>query len=127
MRRAEIGGNRISKKPRPSKGGGGAKPKRVKFEKKGGRSEKLCELCAKFGGASSMHWTKDCKKWEKDSTKKPDFKSKKGTSGYGGKPAKQNWKKNFLQLSKTLGDLEKKVNRCKRKRAPAESDSSDNE
>ena len=115
----ENGGERIPKKPRHGEGSGcsGAKPKKVKFEKKSRGSEKLCELCAKFGGASSTHWTKDCKKWDKDSTKKPDFSSKKGPSGYGGKPAKQNWKKNFLQLSKTLGDLEKKVNRRKRKRA----------
>ena len=96
-RRMENGGERIPKKPRHGEGsgGGGAKPKKVKFEKKSRGSEKLCELCAKFGGASSTHWTKDCRKWAKDGTKKPDFAAKKGPSGYGDKPAKQNWKKIF--------------------------------
>ena len=109
------------KKATPQRGRRQRETKTSKVRKKGGRSEKLCELCAKFSGASLTHWTKDCQKWEKDGTKKNNFKSKKGTSGFGGKPAKQNWKK-ILQLSKTLGDLEKKVNRRKRKRAPEESD-----
>ena len=71
-----------------------------------------------------MHWTKDCWKWKKDGTREPTFKSQKEFGCGSGKPAKMNWKKNFLQLSKRIGNLKKRVNRRKRKHEAVDSDSS---
>jgi hypothetical protein len=75
-------------------------PKKVHFEKS-------CELCKKYGGAHTMHATKDCRKSEKDGTAKADFRVAK-KAGKKPNPAKQS----FAQLSKKLDKLEKTLKKA---------------
>jgi hypothetical protein len=70
-------------------------PKKVRFEKN-------CNLCKKHGGAHTTHMTQECRKYEKDRTKKSSFRaSKKG--GKKNYPVNQN----FAQLTKKIKKLEK--------------------
>jgi hypothetical protein len=50
----------------PSTGDNLQVPKKIHFKKS-------CKLCKKYGGAHTMHLTKDCCKYEKDGTLKPNF------------------------------------------------------
>jgi len=78
-------------------------------------------------------WRKDCKKWTADGEKKVDFAAFKGKNGNGGggggrRQQKPNWKKNFLQLTKKLGELDKKLaGKKKRKQRTDDDSSSDDE
>jgi len=85
------------------------------------RTERNCDLCKKHGGAYTTHNTRDCCHFEKDGTKKADFRAaKKG--GKKPNPTKQS----FAQLSEKLDKLEKvlkKKDTRKRKRRRSESDS----
>jgi hypothetical protein len=71
--------------------------------------KKSCELCKKYGGAYTMHATKDCRKYEKDGTGKADFHAAK-KAGKKPNPAKQ-----FAQLSKKLDKLEKTLKKASHK------------
>jgi hypothetical protein len=55
---------------RPNTGATLRVPKKVCFEKS-------CELCKKYGGAHTMHATKDCHKYKKDGMLKADFRAAK--------------------------------------------------
>jgi hypothetical protein len=57
--------------------------------------EKSCKLCKKYGGAYTMHATKDCHKYKKDGTMKANFCTAK-KAGKKPNPATQL----FAQLSK---------------------------
>ncbi len=72
--------------------------------------EKSCKLCKKFGGAHTMHATKDCCKYKKDGTGKADFRAAK-KAGKKPNPAKQS----FAQLSKKLDKLEKTLKKASHK------------
>jgi hypothetical protein len=101
---------------RPSTGATLRVPKNISFEKS-------CKLCKKHGGAHTTHLTKDCRKYEKDSTLKADFQSAK-KAGKKPNPAKQS----FTQLSKKLNHLEKTLKKASHKskkcrRADSNSDS----
>jgi hypothetical protein len=66
------------------------------------RTEKHCDLCKKHGGAYTTHYTRDCRRFEKDGTEKSDFRApKKGRK----KPSPT--KQSFAQLSEKLDKLEK--------------------
>jgi hypothetical protein len=101
---------------RPSTGATLRVPKKVCFEKS-------CELCKKHGGAHTTHATKDCRKYKKDRTLKPNFHTAK-KAGKKPNPAKQL----FAQLSKKLDHLEKTIKKAshkskKRRRDDSNSDS----
>ncbi len=69
--------------------------------------EKSCKLCKKYGGAYTMHTTKDCHKYKKDGTMKANFCATK-KAGEKPNPAKQS----FAQLSKRLDKLEKSLKKA---------------
>ena len=127
-RKMENATDRIPKKQRTAGNGGGGGNGGNAKTKKGGGGGKRCDLCAKFGGASTTHHTKDCKKWTADGEKKAGFAAFKGKNGSGGggrQQKKPNWKKNFLQLTKKLGELDKKLaGKKKRKQRDTDNDSS---
>ncbi len=75
-------------------------PKRVCFEKS-------CKLCKKYGGARTMHTTKDCCKYKKEGTVKANFCTNK-MAGKKPNPAKQS----FSKLSKKLDKLEKSLKKA---------------
>jgi hypothetical protein len=85
------------------------------------RTEKHCDLCKKHGGAYTTHNTRNCCHFEKDGTKKADFRAaKKG--GKKPNPTKQS----FAQLSEKLDKLKKVLEKRetkKRKRRRSDSDS----
>ena len=130
-RKMENATDRIPKKQRTAGNGGGGGNGGNAKTKKGGGGGKRCDLCAKFGGASTTHHTKDCKKWTADGEKKADFAAFKGKNGSGGggrQQKKPNWKKNFLQLTKKIGELDKKLaGKNKRKQRTDDDSSSDDE
>jgi hypothetical protein len=78
-------------------------PKKVCFEKS-------FKLCMKLGGTHTMHATKDCRKYEKDRTLKPNFCTAK-KEGKKPNPRKQS----FAQLSKKLDRLEKTIKKASQK------------
>jgi hypothetical protein len=78
-------------------------PKKVRFEKH-------CDLCKNYGGAHTMHNTRDCCRYEKDGKEKSKFcAAKKG--GYKGNPVNQN----FMQLTKKIEKLEKALKKSGKK------------
>ena len=78
-------------------------PKKVRFEKH-------CNLCKKHGGAHTTHTTHECRKYDKDRTKKSSFRpAKKG--GKKNYPVNQN----FMQLTKEIDKLEKALKKSKKK------------
>ncbi len=85
------------------------------------RTGKHWDLCKKHGGACTTHNTCNCCRFEKDGTKKSNFRAaKKG----GKKPSPT--KQSFVQLSKKLDKLKnvlKKKDTKKRKRRRSDSDS----
>ncbi len=91
----KASGNNEAGAKRPSTGAMKQAHKKVHFEKS-------CKLCKKYGGAHTMHATKDCRKYEKDGMAKADFHTAK-KAGKKPNPAKQS----FAQLSKKLDKLEK--------------------
>ncbi len=100
----------------PSNGATKQAHKKVHFEKS-------CKLCKKFGGAHTMHASKDCRQYEKDGTVKADFGAAK-KAGKKPNPAKQL----FAQLSKKLDKLDKTLKKAfhkskKRHRDNSNSDS----
>ncbi len=78
-------------------------PKKIHFKKS-------CKLCKKHRGAHTTHLTKDCRKYENDSTLKANFLSTK-KAGKKPNPAKQL----FAQLSKKLDRLEKTLKKASHK------------
>jgi hypothetical protein len=78
-------------------------PKKVQFEKH-------CDLCKKHGGAHTTHMTCDCRKYERDGTKKSSFRTAK-------KGGKKNYpvNQNFAQLTKKIDKLEKALKKSGRK------------
>ena len=130
-RKMDNANDRIPKKQRTGGNGGGGGNGGKATKRNGGGGGKRCELCAKYGGASTTHHTKDCKKWTADGEKKADFSAFKGKNGSGGggrQQKKPNWKKNFLQLTKKLGELDKKLaGKKKRKQRTDDDSSSDDE
>ncbi len=88
---------------RPSNGATRQVTKKVRFKKS-------CKLCKKYGGAHTMHATKDCCKYKKDGTAKADFRAAK-KAGEKPNPAKQL----FAQLSKKLDKLEKTLKKASHK------------
>jgi hypothetical protein len=92
-------------------------PKKVCFEKH-------CDLCKKHGGTYTMHFTRDCRRFEKDGKEKSEFcAAKKG--GKKGNPINHN----FAQLTKKIEKLEKalKKSRKKGKKCRYEDSDSDSE
>ncbi len=78
-------------------------PKKVRFEKH-------CDLCKKHGGAQRTHNTSECRKYEKDGTKKSTYRAtKKG--GKGSYPINQN----FAQPTKKIEKLEKALKKSGKK------------
>ena len=69
--------------------------------------KKSCELCKKYGGAHTTHFTNDCRKYKKDRMAKANFCNAK-KAGKKPNPAKQS----FAQLSKTLDKLEKTLKKA---------------
>jgi hypothetical protein len=101
---------------RPNTGATLRVPKKVCFKKS-------CELCKKYGGAHTMHATKNCCKYKKDRTLKANFRAAK-KAGKKPNPAKQS----FAQLSEKLDRLEKTIKKAshkfkKRRRNDRNSDS----
>ena len=84
--------------------------------------EKSCKLCKKLGGMHTMHFTKDCRKYEKDGTAKADFRTTK-KAGKNPNPAKQS----FTQLSKKLDKLEKTPKKASQKSKKHRRDDSDSD
>jgi hypothetical protein len=81
-------------------------PKKVCFEK----FEKHCELFKKLGSAHTTHNTRDCRRFEKDTTEKSSFcAAKKG--GKKNYPVNQN----FIQLTKKINKLEKALKKSGKK------------
>jgi hypothetical protein len=83
--------------------------------------QETLQPCNKHGGASTMHDSHDCHRFEKDGTGKSDFRAAK-KSGKKSNPIKQS----FAQLSKKTDQLEKvteKKDTKKRKRCCSNSDS----
>jgi hypothetical protein len=76
----------------------------------------------KYGGAHTMHATKDCRKYEKDGTVKADFRAAK-KAGKKPNPAKQS----FTQLSKKLDKLEKTLKKASHKSKKCHRDNSDSD
>ncbi len=85
---------------RPSTGATKQAHKKVHFEKS-------CKLCKKHGGMHTTHSTKDCRKYEKYWTAKPDFHIAKKA---GKKPNPE--KQSFAQLSKKLDKLEETLKKA---------------
>ncbi len=78
-------------------------PKKVCFEKH-------CNLCKKHGGAYTTHYTRDCRRFEKDGKEKSDFRAaKKG--GKKGNPVNHN----FAQLTEKIKKLEKALKKSGKK------------
>jgi hypothetical protein len=78
-------------------------PKKVCFEKH-------CNLCKKHGGTYTMHYTRECCRFEKDGKEKSNFRAtKKG--GKKGNPARSN----FVQLTKKIEKLEKALKKSGKK------------
>jgi hypothetical protein len=88
---------------RPSTGATMRVPKKVYFEKS-------CKLCKKYGGAHTIHATKDCCRYMKDGMVKTNFRAAK-KAGKKPNPAKQS----FAQLSKKLDKLEKTLKKASQK------------
>jgi hypothetical protein len=86
------------------------------------RFKKSCKLCKKFGGAHTMHTTKDCHKYEKDGTAKANFCAAK-KAGKKLNPAKQL----FAQLSKKLAKLEKTLKKASQKSKKRRKDNSNSD
>ena len=78
-------------------------PKDNGLPRKRKKSSKYCALCAKHGGAKTIHNTGDCKKYEKNGTFNKAFMSNKSSKG------KSNDKKIDHQSFKTMSDDLKKV------------------
>jgi hypothetical protein len=78
-------------------------PKKVCFEKH-------CDLCKKHGGAYTMHYTRECHRFEKDGKEKSNFHAaKKGSK-------KDNpVRSNFTQLTKKIKKLEKALKKSGKK------------
>ncbi len=81
-------------------------PKKVRFEK----FEKHCKLCKKYGGAHTMHNTRDCRRYKKDGTEKSSFRAAK-------KGRKKNYpvNQNFAQLTEKTDKLEKVLKKSSKK------------
>jgi hypothetical protein len=90
-------------------------PKKVRFEKS-------CELCKKYGGAHTIHATKDCRRYKKDGTVKANFCT---TKKAGKKP--NTAKQLFTQLSKKLDRLEKTLKKASHKSKKCHRDDSDSD
>jgi hypothetical protein len=84
---------------RPSNGVTKQVPKKVHFEKS-------CKLCKKYGGAHTMHATKDCCKYKKNRMVKANFCS--AETGKKPNPTKQS----ITQLSEKLDKLEKSLKKA---------------
>ncbi len=84
-------------------------------------TEKHCDLCKKHGGAYTTHNTCNCRRFEKDGTKKSDFRAAKK-----GRKKPNPTKQSFAQLSEKLDKLEKVIKKKdtkKQKRHSRDSDS----
>jgi hypothetical protein len=99
----------------PSNGATRQVPKKVHFEKS-------CKLCKKYGGAHTMHATKDCCKYEKDGTAKANLHAT-NKAGKKPNPAKQS----FAQSSKKLDKLEKTLKKASHKSKKRHRDNSDSD
>jgi hypothetical protein len=75
----------------------------ARVPKKAG-TEKHCNLCKKHGGAHTRHNTRDCHWFEKDGTKKIDFRTAKK-----GRKKPNSAKQSFARLSKKMDKLEKVI------------------
>ncbi len=74
------------------------------------RIEKHCNLCKNYGGAHTMHNTRDCCRFEKNGKEKSNFRAtKKG--GYKSNPVNQN----FVQLTDKIEKLEKALKKSGKK------------
>ena len=101
------------------------KERQVKFVKR----SKECYLCKKHGGAADTHNTQECKKWDKDGTRKKSFRSKRPEGSEGGG-------KSYAQLSAEVERLKvsrkrskkalRKVKKSKKHKYDSDSDSSYN-
>jgi hypothetical protein len=100
---------------RPSTGATKQAHKKVCFEKS-------CKLCKKHGGVHTMHFTKDCCKYEKDGMVKANFCIAKKA---GKKPNLV--KQLFAQLSKKLDKLEKTLKKASLKSKKCHRDNSDSD
>ena len=78
-----------------------------RIPKKQRSSDKFCQLCKEHNGPYKTHNTSECRKFEKDGTRKKGF----------GKPAKSHKKdgNSFAQLTKKLSKLEKFVKKSAKK------------
>jgi hypothetical protein len=99
----------------PSNGATKQAHKKVHFNKS-------CKLCKKFGGANTMHATKEWHKYENNGTAKADFCPAK-KAGKKPNPAKQA----FAQLSKKLDKLEKTLKKASHKSKKHRRDNSDSD
>jgi hypothetical protein len=84
--------------------------------------KKSCELCKKYGGAHTTHFTNDCRKYKKDRMAKANFCNAK-KAGKKPNPAKQS----FAQLSKKLDKLEKTLKKASQKSKKCCRDNSDSD
>jgi hypothetical protein len=100
---------------RPSTGATKQAHKKVHFEKS-------CKLCKKYGGAHTMHATKDCRKYKEDGTAKANFCTAK-KAGKKSNPRKQS----FAQLSKKFDKLEKTLKKASHKSKKRRRDDSDSD
>jgi hypothetical protein len=100
---------------RPSTGATKQAHKKVRFEKS-------CEMCKKYGGAHTMHATKDCCKYKKDGMVKANFHTAKKADNKPN-PAKHL----FAQLSKKLDKLEKILKKASHKSKKRRRDDSDSD
>jgi hypothetical protein len=80
---------------------------------------KHCELCKQHGGAHTTHNTGDCRKYEKNGTKKKGFKKRK-KSGSKNQNFAQVMKYGFVEIKK---DLIKDIKSASRKKKRREYDS----
>ena len=78
-------------------------------------TDKNCDLCKKYGGASTTHNTGDCKKYDAGGTLKAGFHPKKGRSDRN-KNFAQAMKDGFAKVTKAFKKDLKKASQKERKR-----------
>jgi hypothetical protein len=118
-----------NKKSEDKKGGSSKKDSKrsVSFREerapKKARTEKLCDLCKKYGGAHTTHNTGDCKKFDAGGSLKSGFLPRKKSDR--NENFAQIMKDGFAQVTKAFKKDIKKVSRKEKKRKRNSSDSDD--
>lgn len=106
------GGTEKGGAKRPGLDANGRIPKKAK-------TTKFCQLCKTHGGAHTTHNTSDCRRYNKDGTKKPNFKNSSGNESHKNSA--------FAQLTAKIEKLEKSLKKrtksSKKRKYKSDSDS----